>query len=218
MQNLPYDAVIFDMDGLLLDTERLACRALQMICAEMGHDLPFEQMCSLAGKDQSAVAEAFSLWMGRTLDKEDIHGRWLEIYREMTATEVPLRPRVRDAIGELERQGLPFAIATTTAKDHAREKLTKAGISEHFETIVGYYCVERRKPFPDPYLKAADLIGADPRACLAFEDSDTGVRAAKAAGMTVVQVRDVATAKEGRADHLVDDLWEGFAAAGLRAA
>lgn len=212
---LPFAAVIFDMDGLLLDTERLACKAIQMICAEMGHELPFEQVCTLAGQDQTAVARHLSDWTGQTLHKDAVHARWLEIYSEMTRAHVPLRPMVRETLDRVQRLGLPFAIATTTEKTHAREKLTKAGIAGHFETIVGYTCVERRKPFPDPYLKAARLIGAEPAACLAFEDSDTGVRAAKSAGMTVVQVRDVATVAPGRADHLVEDLWAGMAAAGL---
>ena len=93
-----------------------------------------------------------------------------------------------DAVAEL---GLPMAIATSSGTVHALEKLRQAGVLERFKAVIGADQVVRPKPDPEVYLKAAGCLGADPRACLAVEDSEYGVRAAHAAGMTVIQVPDL---------------------------
>jgi len=210
-----FDAVIFDMDGLLLDTERVSSVANRHALLEYGHDLPLEHFHALAGGTLMSVAEKLSEWTGMSIDAAEFHEKWLSHYNTLLADGPDLRPTVLETLQAVEDQTLPKAIATTTARDHARTKLSKAGIEHRFDSIVGFYCVEKRKPNPDPYLKAAANLNVDPRACVAFEDSDTGVKAALAAGMTVVQVPDIAKAEAREAHHRVKTLLDGLHAVGI---
>ena len=212
---MTFDAVIFDMDGLLLDTERVSSVANRQALLEYGHDLPVERFHELAGGTLVTVAQNLSEWTGSHIDAAEFHETWLSHYNALLADGPDLRPTVLETLHAVESNSLPKAIATTTAKDHARAKLSKAGIEHRFESIVGFYCVEKRKPNPDPYLKAAANLNVDPRACVAFEDSDTGVKAALAAGMTVVQVPDIARADAREAHHRVETLLDGLHAVGI---
>ena len=212
---MTFDAVIFDMDGLLLDTERLSSVANRNALLEYGFDLPAERFHALAGGTLHTVAQNLSEWTGAKIDSGEFHDKWLAHYNGLLADGPDLRPTVIETLQAVEDMNLPKAIATTTARDHAITKLTKAGIHDRFDSIVGFYCVERRKPNPDPYLKAAANLNIDPTKCVAFEDSDTGVKAALAAGMTVVQVPDVAKAEAKEAHHRVDRLIDGLHAVGL---
>ena len=209
------NGIVFDMDGLLLDTERLAAKASQSACRALGFEFPLEKFYAWAGHDQEYVARSLSEWTGQPINRDDFHKLWRSEYDALTAREIATRPTVLACLEHLKAAQMPMAIATTTERGHARVKLKKAGIAEYFAHIVGHFCVARRKPAPDPYLKAAMLLGLDPTTCAAFEDSDTGTRAALAAGMTVVQVPDIAEAKEKRAHHEVQNLWAGLEALSL---
>ncbi len=105
-----------------------------------------------------------------------------------------------------------------SATDSARRKLGEAGIAHHFhhDHVVGFDAVARPKPSPDVFLAAAQRLGVDPKDCVAFEDSDPGVAAALAAGMTVVQVPDMRPAATREAHHLAETLLAGARAAGFR--
>jgi beta-phosphoglucomutase-like phosphatase (HAD superfamily) len=108
-----------------------------------------------------------------------------------------------------------LALATSSRGEPAREKLEGADLLRHFRTVVTFDDVAAPKPAPDAYLLAAERLGVDPRRCLAFEDSETGARAAHAAGMTVVQVPDLHPTKGAHAHHVAPSLLEGAALAGL---
>jgi HAD superfamily hydrolase (TIGR01509 family) len=126
------------------------------------------------------------------LDIETFFAAWSRNFRDVSAvTPAPLKEGalgLLDAVGQL---GLPLAVATSSRTAHAIEKLGQAGLLERFRTVIGADQVQRPKPDPEVYLTAAERLGADPRACLALEDSEYGVRAAHAAGMTVIQVPDM---------------------------
>lgn len=208
-------AVIFDKDGLLLDTEQLAVKANKIACDKIGFRRDLEDFKCLAGKNRELIAELLSEWMGIKVDCDAYHRRWRAACDTLTRVSVDLRPTVLRVLKHVDQTGLPKAIATTTERDHALVKLSKAGLAGCFETIVGFNCVENRKPAPDPYLAAASALSVDPAKCVAFEDSDVGVRSALAAKMTVVQVPDIAPAIERRAHYRADTLWDGLVMAGL---
>jgi HAD superfamily hydrolase (TIGR01509 family) len=124
---------------------------------------------------------------------------------------------VAEFLDHLSTRGLPRAVATNSHTVNARRKLGEAGIAHHFDPghVVGFDLVPAPKPAPDVFVDAARRLGVDPRRCLAFEDSDTGVVAALAAGMTVVQVPDMRPAGTRDAHHLAETLLDGARAAGI---
>jgi HAD superfamily hydrolase (TIGR01509 family) len=180
------------MDGTLLDTERVAQEAFFAACDELGitprRDLLLRCVGAAAPMARKVIREGF----GPTLDCDAFFEGWNRHFAQLSrVTPAPLKEgalALLDAVAEL---GLPMAIATSSGTVHALEKLRQAGVLERFKAVIGADQVKRPKPDPEVYLKAAGCLGAEPGACLAVEDSEYGVRAAHAAGMTVVQVPDL---------------------------
>ncbi|SMX45133.1 HAD family hydrolase [Actibacterium lipolyticum] len=210
-----YDAVIFDMDGLLIDTESVALAAGVEACAALGYDVSLDFMHTLIGVDDKTGWARLTAHVGEALDIQQLNREWNRACDKRFADGIPQRPNVLQVLDHIDARALPKAIATSSRRARAIEKLAMAGLAGRFETLVGVDCVENPKPAPDPYLRAAALLGIAPDRCVAFEDSDTGVRAALAAGMTVVQVPDVVRSAENRAHHTADTLLEGAKACGL---
>lgn len=213
---MPYAAVIFDMDGLLLDTERVAQEARAEACAALGLDVPFDFFVTrLLGTDHATGTALLREFVGRDFDNDRLDQLWQAACDRRYAAGVPLRPDVHAMLDLVDNLPLPKAIATSTRTRRAWDKLDSAGLAHRFETLVGFDCVTAPKPAPDPYLLAAQRLGADPATCLAFEDSDTGTRSALAAGMTVVQVPDMLPATPGLAHFTAPSLLAGATLAGL---
>lgn len=210
-----YQAVIFDLDGLLIDTERLAVDTGIAAFGALGHGITRDIMCELVGVDADAGFRMICERLGQTVDRAALDREWMAAMDRATASGVPLRPGVAAVLGRMDRQGIARAVATNSGTAHALDKIGRAGLATALKVVVGFDSVKLPKPAPDVYLEAARRLGADPRHCLAFDDSDTGVRAALAAGMTVVQVPDMIPSREMRAHHLAESLEAGAALAGL---
>lgn len=187
-----FDAVIFDMDGLLLDSETLALSAFEKTCArfELG-DLS-HVFRSLIGTNSVLGKALLQEGLSGIMDHEVFSADWQENYRELTENvPVPLMTGVQDFLAHTTALNIPMAVATSSQTAHAHNKLGHAGILDYFRQIIGGDQVEHSKPAPDIYLRAASALSVDPVKCLALEDSANGVRAAVAAGMTVVQIPDL---------------------------
>jgi len=206
------------MDGLLLDSERIMRTCFFAEAAALGVTVApgaFEQLIGLNKRDgQGVIAQI----VGQTLDPaqfdDAVHAR----YDAAIATGVPLKPQVARLLAHLNERAIPIAVATSTAQARAARKLAASGIAAYFAHVVSGQDVLRGKPAPDVFLRAAALLDAEPNRCVAFEDSRTGVAAALAAGMTVVQVPDlVPPADDAAASGVIiaDDIWDGATAAGL---
>jgi HAD superfamily hydrolase (TIGR01509 family) len=212
----PYDAAIFDLDGTLIDTERLFIDAA--VTAARRLSLPFDRafMASLAGQSDAEGFRIMQAHVGPATDLEPFQTEWSALVRTY-AKGIPLMRGVTDLLSDLAARRFPRAIATNSYTDGARRKLAHAGIAHHFDPdhVIGVDLVARAKPAPDLFLAAADLLGVAPARCLAFEDSDAGTAAALAAGMTVVQIPDSHPAGTRDAHHLADSILEGARAAGL---
>ncbi len=184
----PIRAVVFDMDGLLLDSEVVVRQALIHAAAALNYDFPDDLFRNMVGRsypDSRRLMEAH-------FDDAFPFVDWEAGVRSyMAQAVICLKTGVVELLDELDRRGLPRAVATSSGRIHADRHLLEHGLMDRFQAVVTSEDVERHKPHPDPYLKAARLLGVDPTACLALEDSHNGVRAAHAAGMMTVMVPDL---------------------------
>ena len=187
----PLDAVIFDMDGLLLDTERLQRDAMTGAGRALGYpfdDLLFERIVGIhRDGNRVTLAEHFGAEFPLDAFYLDSDAR----FAGLSAGGIPLRPGVVELLDHLAARGVPCGVATSTLSPRAEQHLRHVGLFDRFATVVTRSDVERPKPAPDPYLLAAERLGARPAHCLALEDSPNGIRAAAAAGMAVVMIPDI---------------------------
>ena len=187
----PFEAVIFDMDGTLLDTESVFKTIVFEVCTELGFEMTDAVHMSMVGGSHEhtnkLLLESYGVSFPYTLFDE----RCRVIMRERSHGGVPVKPGALELVQELRERNIPTAVATSSRNPHAQHHLTAAGLFDMFETIVTRDDVVHPKPHPEPYLTAASRLGVDPLKCLALEDSHSGVRAAHAAGMQTIMVPDL---------------------------
>jgi HAD superfamily hydrolase (TIGR01509 family) len=187
----PIDAVIFDMDGLLLDSERLYRDAMRAACVDRGLVLADELFQRMVGSSWAVTKQLLRDTYGADFPADEFQHESHGHYDRLGAAGTPQRPGVANILAHLRDAGIPRAVATSTGTARARAKLDQAGILHLFDVLVGADDVSRHKPDPAPYLLAAARLGARPAHCVALEDSHNGVRAAAAAGMATIMVPDM---------------------------
>jgi HAD superfamily hydrolase (TIGR01509 family) len=185
-------AVIFDMDGLLLDTEPLAARAWAEAAATLGVAFDADLAARMIGRnfaDCSAMARAH---YPDDYPVDALLARWHATYDAIVARDgLSLKPGVAELLDWLDAHGIVRAVATSTRRDRALAKLAHTALLPRFAALVGGDEIERGKPAPDIYVEAARRLAAAPGTCVVLEDSDPGVRGALAAGMTPIMVPDL---------------------------
>lgn len=184
-------AVIFDMDGLLFDTEALWQEALLSAAAEGGLEIPDEVYSKSIGVRRSQSRGLFLAHFGEDFRFEDFHGDWRRHFWLIADNKLALKPGAIELLETLDRLQLPRAIATSSSRETVERHLTAHNLMDRFDAVVCRGDTENGKPAPDPFLKAAERLGVEPRFCLALEDSHIGVRSAAAAGMMTVMVPDL---------------------------
>lgn len=205
-------AVVFDMDGLLLDTERLSRRAWLAGGRDLGVELPLAALTSIIGRRRPEVEAEFRAALGDAFPVDALYARHAEHYHRFLAetTAASLRKPGLDALLDwLDARALPRAIATSTLAAGAAHKLALAELAPRFPVVVTGEQVARSKPAPDIFLEAARRLDVAPSACVAFEDSDLGLEAALAAGMQAIAVPDLKplpATVTARVAHVLDTL------------
>ncbi|ABC27723.1 predicted phosphatase/phosphohexomutase [Hahella chejuensis KCTC 2396] len=182
MQKYMYDAVIFDCDGVLVDTERLTNEVFMSLLAEQGlHLTHMEMHTHFTGQTTEVNLVTAATLLGRALP-EDTHHRLRAGFWEAMHTGLTTVPFVEETLQAIR---LPKAMATNALREDMDFKLSQTGLHAYFDHCFCVEDVENPKPAPDIYLRAASALGAAPERCVVVEDSTAGITAAVAAGMTV---------------------------------
>ncbi len=184
----PVEALVFDMDGVLVDSNPLHRLAWEEFNRRYGLETTEAMHQRMYGKRNDEIVADF---FGGSLPPEEVaaRGRGKErLYRELAAPQIAemLVPGIREFLARYHY--LPTAVASNAEPDNVNFILDRAGLREFFHVAVDGHQVERPKPYPDIYLRAADLLGVPPAGCAVFEDSHSGAAAALAAGMRVIGV------------------------------
>jgi len=187
MDSQQYQAVVFDMDGVMFDSEPLHIKAWQVVLNELGYDCPYEVVTPCIGIPDSESAMVLQRHFRTALSAEELLARKRAIYPALATAAIAPFPGVVDGLAKLVER-VPIALATSCHIPETELLLKCTGLLPFFPVRVTAESVERRKPAPDPFLKAMALIGSAPEYTLAVEDSPTGIAAAKTAGCTVLGI------------------------------
>lgn len=192
---MKFNAAIFDMDGLMFDTEELFLRAYETdIGAELGYRFSREKIKQLIGLNQQAALAKFpQLFPGCPEDGAVCMKRfraWMDDY--IRENGVPVKPGLRELLSWLQAEKIPCAVATSTATNVARGYLENAGVLGFFAAIVGGDQVKKSKPDPEIFTLAMRALGKkSPETCVVFEDSRNGLLAGANGGFPVIIVPDL---------------------------
>jgi HAD superfamily hydrolase (TIGR01509 family) len=184
-------AILFDMDGLLLDTERISRASMIEVMRDMGYPMTEAIFAELIGVPVDGNRAQLAAHFGADFDYDLMRDRQRALNEARHGLSRPLRPGAEAIVRLVRDMGLPSAVATSSMRDKTLSHLAHTGLMPHFDAVVTREDVARGKPHPDLYLAAAAALGVAPAACLALEDSHNGVRAAHAAGVPVIMVPDL---------------------------
>ena len=195
---MPIKAVIFDMDGVLVDSEPAHQERIRQFFAQHGLDVPAEQLNTLVGcSGDYFVSRATEWWAQtptkskdeRTLTAIDAYQRWKSDCEPIDYGPL-LNPGVRKTLETLRARGIRLAVASSTSHEGIRQELEPSDILHLFEVVVSGEEFRESKPNPEIYLTTMARMGLSPDECIAVEDSDRGIAAARAAGMRVAVKRE----------------------------
>lgn len=187
------DAVVFDMDGLMLDTEHLYKSAWQKAASSLGYVLDDGFYFSLVGRTNEAGEGELAKRFAPDFPLAEFRQRWEDLWRtEVKGGGIPPKPGLTELLHYLNERHMQVAVATSSNRQYADFSMRAAGLDiASFAQVVTGEEVTKGKPAPDIYIEAACRLGIAPARCLALEDSDAGILSASAAGMIAVMVPDL---------------------------
>ena len=210
MSQFPFDGVVFDVDGVLFDTEKLSWKNWAEVGQHMGWPQVADHYLEVVGQNRADIRQKLYELLGPDFPIEYFLltcSRRAQCIMEQKG--VPLKPGVREILIALQKQGVPLALATSTNADRTQRRLEMTGLGPFFQTVITGDLVEHSKPHPEIYQIACRNLGTEPARTLAVEDSRNGILSAHAAGMAVAMVPDLIPPTPeleallwGRFDHL----------------
>ena len=166
MLRKPVEAALFDMDGLLLDTEVLYIEAMQQAARSLGREMALDFCHSMVGVPEQECSLMIEAYYGDGFSIEEFRGRFYGLLRGLLDAGIPLKPGVVELLDFLADRGLPLAVATSSERRTAERHLAKAGLLDRFTALATRNDVERPKPHPDIYLEAARRLGVAAERCM----------------------------------------------------
>lgn len=202
--------ILFDMDGVLVDSEAFIFKATQLMFSEYGILVQHEDALPFVGTGENRYISGIGESNGFTVNIERDKARTYEIYEEITHGKLEALPGVHEFIGQCKLNGIKMAVASSADSVKIGINLREIGIkAETFDAIISGEDVERKKPFSDIYLLAAERIGLKPEDCLVIEDAVSGIAAGKAAGAQCLALTtSFPSEKLSQADWIFKDLSE----------
>ena len=183
--------VLFDMDGVVLDTEKLYTRFWQEAAQFYGYPMTREQALGMRSLNRGAGMAKMQTYFGPDVDYEKIRNKRMELMDAFVERQgVEVKPGIYELLAFLKSNGILCAIATSSPLERTKRYLSSVCLEEYFDELVSGYMVEKGKPEPDIYLYAASKLGLSPEECLVLEDSPTGILAAYGAGCIPVMIPD----------------------------
>lgn len=183
--------VLFDMDGVVLDTEKLYTHFWQEAAHFYGYPMTKEQALGMRSLNRGAGVAKMQTYFGENVDYEAIRHKRMELMDAYVArVGVEVKPGIHELLDYLDDKGIQTAIATSSPLERTTLYLSSVGLEHRFKKLISGYMVEKGKPEPDIYLYAAESLGLRPEECMVLEDSPTGILAAQRAGCLPVMVPD----------------------------
>ena len=195
------DAIIFDMDGLMLNSEVIFHDAWQTTLVDLGYDLDTATYLKLVGCSNDLAENLLLNLLGADFPIERFRSGWMARWERLVAQGIPTKPGLWPLLDWLDKINLPKAVGTSSGDHEAQISLKSTGLWSRFQTIVTVDQAGAGKPAPDIFLTAAKALDIAPANCLVLEDSNAGVQAAKAAGMAVIMVPDLQVPTAYAQDH-----------------
>ena len=185
------EAILLDMDGLLLDTEKVAKHAFFYSCKKINFSCSDEEYAQLSGHGSVLRDKLLTSILPKDTNITHFNQTWWEHFQEILNDEVPAKEGALEFLDYINSRKIKIAVATSSYTQSAETLLTRAKLRSFIGFIIGGDQVRNAKPAPDIYLKAASCVNVLANSCIAFEDSDVGVMAAHAAGIPVIQIPDI---------------------------
>lgn len=185
-------AVIFDMDGVIFDSERLALSCWEELGERWGLEDIRDTYVLCVGVTETVSRQVFLERYGESFEYERFWREFKELARERIERDgLPVKKGARAILSALRERGVPTALASSTKSETVLREIEEAGLSGYFDAIIGGDMISRSKPEPDIFLTAAERLGVRAENCCVIEDSYNGIRAAYRAGMIPVMVPDM---------------------------
>lgn len=191
------EAMVFDMDGLIFNSERIVQRSWNAVGNDMGIPKLGDHIYNTLGFNVVRRAEYFYHAIGKDFPIDEFQNRTREKFQEIVSNEgLEMKPGVVELMQYGKEKGLKMGVATSSRREHSTNLLANAGLMQYLDGCVFGDSVKNAKPDPEIYLKACEIIGANPKNSLALEDSPAGIQSSHAAGMIPIVIPDLVQPRE----------------------